>query len=69
MHDLGRILEFWYNHDRPAAARCASIFFTMNRLVSRKRSTQFARHELSEREKLVDGVPVTHLSQHMLVNV
>lgn len=35
----------------------------MNKLVSKKRPTQFARHVLSEREKLVEGVPVTHLSR------
>ena len=38
-----------------------SICFTMNRLVSKNRSTQFERHELSEREKLFPGVPVMHL--------
>lgn len=41
--------------------RCSSIFLTMKRLVSRKRSTQFARQPCSPREKLVEGVPVMHL--------
>lgn len=35
---------------------------TRNKLVSKKRSTQFARQLSSEREKLVEGVPVTHLT-------
>ncbi len=39
----------------------------MNKLVSKNRSTQFARHELSEREKLFPGVPVTHL--HGMVRI
>lgn len=36
----------------------------MNKLVSKKRSTQFARQPSSPRENRVDGVPVIHLNVH-----
>ena len=41
--------------------RCSSIFLTMKRLESRKRSTQFCRHDCSLLERRVDGVLVMHL--------
>ena len=44
-----------------ALSRCSSIFLTMNRLVSRKRSTQLARQLCSFLEKDEDGAPVMHL--------
>lgn len=47
----------------------SSICFTINRLVSRNLSTQFAKQVSSLREKRVDGVPVTHLSQHWMVKL
>jgi len=50
-------------------ASVIQFFFTMKRLVSKNRSTQFAKQLSSPRENRVEGVPVMHLSQHMLVNV
>ena len=46
-----------------AFSRCSSIFFTMNRLVSRNRSTHDDRQDSSLRENEVDGVPVMHLGR------
>jgi len=51
------------------ACLCSSILLTRNKLVSRKRSTQLERQLDSEDENLVEGVPVTHLSQQRLVRV
>lgn len=42
---------------------CASICLTMNKLLSRNRSTQFSRHDASPRENLVEMPPVMHLFQ------
>jgi len=53
----------------PDCIRFSSICFTINRLVSRNLSTQFAKQVSSLREKRVDGVPVTHLSQHWTVKL
>jgi hypothetical protein len=45
----------------PPALLCSWMSWTSLRLVSRKRSTQLKRQDSSEREKRVEGVPVTHL--------
>lgn len=49
-------------YDDMPSSRCDSIFLTMNKLVSRNLSTQFARQLSSLRENLLEGVPVMHLT-------
>lgn len=46
---------------RDNCERCSWICLTMNRLVSKKRSTQLARQPSSPRAKRVDGLLVMHL--------
>lgn len=48
-------------HDGQCDLFCSSIFFTINRLVSRNLSTQFTRQLSSLREKRPETVPVMHL--------
>lgn len=50
-----------YHPESRACSLCSSIFLTMNRLVSKNLSTQFAKQLSSLRENRVEGVPVIHL--------